>query len=296
MPKLSIMPYNRYSKSASNIIEACKTLEGLGSTMRISREGGRWSSFRSQLSTEPHTVALWGSVEGLPMDTGPNRLLLNGTAFKADYTNKRHFFDRFYSRDGLLLPNYFTLAAHAQSYLNTVTTDNAPKLVERHTLTGHSGEGIRLLKHGDQVDPNAKLWTVYIKKAEEYRVHFFKGLDKFIYQQKRLKSEVVDNTNENTYKVRNWQNGWVYCRENLEVPFAVVRQADFFATSPLNDLDYGAIDIIYNARHQAAFILEVNLAPGAEGTTALDYAKAFKEYMDTHDFTTISGKYTSRVV
>lgn len=295
MSKLSILPYNRYSKSATNIIDACKTLEGLRNTMRISREGSRWSSFRSNLNPAPHTVAMWGNVDGLTYPVGPNRLLLNGTLNKDHYTNKWKFFYRFHSSGRLNLPPYFVRPEEAQTFLNGADMVTSPVLVERHTLTGHSGEGIRLLKTGDSVDHNAKLWTLYIKKAEEYRVHFFKGLNKFIYQQKRLKYDALDDTNENTYKIRNWQNGWVYCRENLSVPLPVINQALYFVESTLNELDYGAIDIIYNERNNAAYILEVNLAPGTEGTTALDYAKAFKEYMDTHDFTTVSGKYLRRV-
>jgi D-alanine-D-alanine ligase-like ATP-grasp enzyme len=40
------------------------------------------------------------------------------------------------------------------------------------------------------------------------------------------------------------------------------------------NLSFGAADIIYSRKKNAAFVLEVNTAPGIEGLTVLDYANA----------------------
>jgi D-alanine-D-alanine ligase-like ATP-grasp enzyme len=42
-------------------------------------------------------------------------------------------------------------------------------------------------------------------------------------------------------------------------------------------LDFGAADVLFNARRNQAYVLEVNTAPGLEGQTVNDYAEAFKE-------------------
>jgi len=44
-------------------------------------------------------------------------------------------------------------------------------------------------------------------------------------------------------------------------------------------LDFGAVDIIYNEHENQYYVLEVNTAPGLEGTTVEKYAEAFaKEF------------------
>jgi glutathione synthase/RimK-type ligase-like ATP-grasp enzyme len=40
-------------------------------------------------------------------------------------------------------------------------------------------------------------------------------------------------------------------------------------------LDFGAVDVIWNERQQRAYVLEINSAPGLEGTTIDDYVRYF---------------------
>jgi D-alanine-D-alanine ligase-like ATP-grasp enzyme len=40
-------------------------------------------------------------------------------------------------------------------------------------------------------------------------------------------------------------------------------------------LYFGAADVIWNDKEQRAYVLEVNTAPGLEGTTLENYANAF---------------------
>jgi len=40
-------------------------------------------------------------------------------------------------------------------------------------------------------------------------------------------------------------------------------------------LDFGAVDIIYNQKKDVSFVLEVNTAPGLEGSTLNEYVKEF---------------------
>lgn len=150
-------------------------------------------------------------------------------------------------------------------------------VMERHVLNGHSGEGI-VVKHPLQGLDQAPLYTRYTKKKEEYRVHVFAG-EVIDIQQKRIRRD-QDRINEIpaglNYAVRNHQNGWVYCRENLSLSVnnrEVISELAIAAINALG-LDFGAVDIIYNERQNQFYVLEVNTAVGIEGTTAEIYARA----------------------
>lgn len=148
-------------------------------------------------------------------------------------------------------------------------------LVARTSLTGHSGSGI-VLMNGEVNSPfsQAPLYTKYIKKAAEYRVHvaFGKVID---VQQKRKRTDFDGEVNT---QIRSHQNGWVYCREGIIEPTELRTQA-ILAVEVLG-LDFGAVDIIYNRHHNKCYVLEVNTAPGLEGSTVEKYTSAFMEYIN----------------
>ena len=159
-------------------------------------------------------------------------------------------------------------------------------VVARTLLRAHSGRGIVLSsrENGTAV-PRAPLYTQYIKKAEEYRVHVVAG--KVIdYSQKRKRRE-VDNDDVN-YQIRNARNGWVYCRDGVEPPQAVL-DASIRAVHALG-LDFGAVDIGWNVRNQTACVYEVNTAPGVEGSTLDRYKSAFSELVPALK----AGRYAKR--
>ena len=143
-------------------------------------------------------------------------------------------------------------------------------VVARKLLRANSGRGIVLCSAEDDtpVVP-APLYTKYIKKAEEYRVHVFDG-NVIDVQQKRKRQE-IDNEDVD-YRIRNAGNGWVYCRGGVEPPDGVI-DASIRAVGALG-LDFGAVDIGWNNHHGAACVYEVNTAPGLEGTTLDKYFDA----------------------
>ena len=79
------------------------------------------------------------------------------------------------------------------------------------------------------------------------------------------------------YQVRNHENGWVYCRDDLDVPASVFSDATS-AVAALG-LDFGAVDIIWNQNQARSYVLEVNTAPGLEGTTLTKYVEAIRSVM-----------------
>ena len=171
--------------------------------------------------------------------------------------------------------------AFQQANLSTVPWTSDPEVAKqwqglvfaRHSLTGHSGEGIEQYDaeaNPIQRFPDAPLYTKYVKKTYECRIHIFKG--KMIDAQIKRKvrdAEEVDTT------VRNIHTGWVYCRED----FTPTQECIDLAIQAVQavGLDFGAVDIIYNKHYNKYYLLEVNTAPGLTGTTLTNYAIAIIE-------------------
>lgn len=140
-------------------------------------------------------------------------------------------------------------------------------VVARTQLSAHSGSGIVMASRSDDL-PDCRLYTKYVKKKKEFRVHVVGG-QVIDVQQKKQRS---DFTGDVDFAVRNHQNGWIYARENVEEP-ADLRQNAVEAVLAMG-LDFGAVDIIYNAHQNQSYVLEINTAPGLEGTSVQNYTTA----------------------
>ena len=148
-------------------------------------------------------------------------------------------------------------------------------LVCRRLVSSHSGRGIDIVDSSnvDTVDFNQyKVITKYIKKKKEFRVHVFQG-EVIDVQQKRKRSDYDGQFNN---YIRAYNNGWVYCREDVNYGQELELQSK---TSILSlGLDFGAVDVIWNERENKYYVLEINTAPGIEGTTLSKYVDAIVEY------------------
>lgn len=111
----------------------------------------------------------------------------------------------------------------------------------------------------------APLYTKYVKKTSEYRVHVF-GED-VVQVDRKARSRSVPDEQVN-WRVRNHSNGFIYER-NVDCPDDVKTQA--ILAVQMCGLDFGAVDVIYNNHHGLAYVLEVNTAPGLEGVTLENY-------------------------
>lgn len=138
----------------------------------------------------------------------------------------------------------------------------------RRMVRGAGGAGISIARTVGELVPSP-LYVKYKKKRKEFRIHV-------------INEEVIDITEKRKRRnfnrpidpmVRSWGNGWVFCHEDIVCPPQVVTEA-LGAVQALG-LDFGAVDAIWNEREQRAYVLEVNTAPGIEGTTAAKYAAAF---------------------
>lgn len=148
-------------------------------------------------------------------------------------------------------------------------------VVARTVLNGHSGAGIEIVG-GKNPMIDAPLYTKYIKKDEEWRIHFMKGPNGpvSIYVQKKVKRAGFDGKH-NRY-VRNHENGYAY-QHNGVVPPGTVIEAGANVFNAVG-LEFGAVDIIYVRASNKAYVLEINTAPGLEGHSVEVYANAFRRY------------------
>ena len=177
---------------------------------------------------------------------------------------------RIFAYTGVPHPDFTTDRAVASQWW-----EDGLGVVARTLLRAHSGRGIVLCSREDGKElPRAPLYTKYIKKAEEYRVHVMAG--KVIDVAQKRKRREVDNDEVN-YQIRNARNGWVYCRDDVECPNTVLAAA-VDAVRSLG-LDFGAVDVGYNVKRNEPCVYEVNTAPGVEGTTLDRYKEGFAELL-----------------
>ena len=146
-------------------------------------------------------------------------------------------------------------------------------VVERHKLTGHSGEGVRIVEPGQELQ-QAPMYVKYIPKKHEYRIHVFR--DKVFFVQRKARKNDVPDANVN-WKVRNLKGGFIYANQDVDIAEEAKQQA--IITIKTLGLDFGAVDIIYNERSDKYYVLEVNTACGLTGTTLDKYVEIFKEFV-----------------
>ena len=144
------------------------------------------------------------------------------------------------------------------------------------TLTNsRMGKGILVCDVPEQI-PVAKLYTKGEAIKREYRVHVVFG-------------DVIDLTAKCLRKggeqsdIQSWGNGYIFARNSVKIPDKIREALHALALRTLEvlDLDFGAVDIIRNTEDQLK-VLEVNTAPGIEGTTLERYVEAFRTMTSTY--------------
>lgn len=167
---------------------------------------------------------------------------------------------RKFTNAGISCPEYTTDREVALGWLAA-----GDVVVARTLLRASEGRGISIAETVDQL-VNAPLYTKYVKKKKEFRVHVLNG--KLIDVQEKRKRR--DFENERDTRVRNTANGYVFCRDNLVEPTGL-RELALGATAAL-EYSLGAVDIAYNERNNRLYVLEVNANPGLTGTTLENYS------------------------
>lgn len=168
---------------------------------------------------------------------------------------------------GVSVPKFTTDALQVPKWLKQGHSVMARKLTK-----ASCGKGAVMVAPTDPTFPDAPLYTLYVPKKAEYRIHVW-GVEVIDMQQKKRRKD-FDKTKVNN-QIRTWATGWVYCRGGINVPQVVIDQAKKAVTAL--GLDFGAVDIGYTESNGKATVYEVNTAPGLEGTTLKVYAKKIKE-------------------
>jgi glutathione synthase/RimK-type ligase-like ATP-grasp enzyme len=245
---IKVFPYRTGSRSARALAEAVE-----GRVLR--RENSRY------VRREGDLIINWGASD-CPYS---GRGVANQPDAIEPASNKLKCFNMM-KEAGVSIPCFWTRSQDIP--------DDAFPVMCRTKLQGHSGDGIVVTERRDQL-VEAPLYTQYIKKKHEYRVHAIRkpgGGTSIILTQRKAKRNNVADAN---FMVRNLANGFVYVVEDGLVPGLVHDEA--IKALECSGLAFGAVDVIYNEGKGAAYVLEINTAPGLEDRTARAYAEAFKE-------------------
>lgn len=247
-----IYPGNRYSAGAKALAKAM-------GIKRLKHDSNRHPRLGTIINWGCANYADWPiRFAGLPV--------INPPAVVAVSANKLSFFEAMKEvkwNDKRICPAHFLTKEEARDYLRK----NGGAIVCHTILNGAGGVGI-IIAEEEAALVDCRLYVRYVPKSTEYRVHVKDG-NVLFFQEKARKLDVEDPN----WKVRNHENGFIYKRQGVEPPECVLEVAKVCMANLA--LDFGAVDVIYNAKAQRAYVLEVNSAPGLEGQSVLDYAKAF---------------------
>lgn len=256
--RVVVFPYNMGSQSAKALADALNV-------KRVYPDG-------KFVPKSDDVVINWGNSKPPKWNIPYGLTILNHMNKVNHVSNKLRAFITMSAKQ-VQIPEYTTDIKVAKDWIQ-----NGIVVVERTILNGHSGEGIVLhaidptdagsIDSYDDWYSDSKLFTKYVKKKDEFRVHVFDGKIIDVAQKKLAKG--VENAE---YKVRNHKGGWIYARADIKVPHDVLDQA--YNAIDACGLDFGAVDIGYNYHHEKATVYEVNTAPGLHGTTLYNYAAAF---------------------
>lgn len=263
MPNLIpvIYPYKINSISAKLLAKELSTRLGKrvkrvrpdGNYRKVVRDNERVINFGSSI------VPDW--IDGIPYE------VVNTPEYVNEATNKVLALSKFNATEVPTL-SWTILKHQAEQWLIEGKT-----VVCRHLLRSSGGKGITL--HNEGPLPDAPLYTQYKKKRKEFRVHVFG--DNVIEVVEKRKRNGFNRSDAFALAIRNHTNGWVFCRENIQEP-PELRSVAILAVKALG-LDFGAVDILWNEKENKCYVLEVNTAPGIEGTTVKKYCDAIMEIL-----------------
>jgi RimK-like ATP-grasp domain len=241
MPRIILYPFSMAS-------ETCSALANSLGALRVFQEGRFWPR-------ADDLIINWGHAESptswfFPPNglNAPSRVatavdkLAALTAFKAadvqcpPFTSDREEAKRWIERGGTVFCRIYTRAS--------------------------GGRGI-FVSNADSGLVPAPLYVRCLYKRREYRVHVFRGEIIDVEEKRRMRGRPRS-------LIRSHLNGYVYCRTNVVEPPGLHALA-LKAVAALH-LDFGAVDIIDSKRFGPT-VLEVNTAPGLEGTTLRIYAE-----------------------
>jgi glutathione synthase/RimK-type ligase-like ATP-grasp enzyme len=215
---------------------------------------------------QSHVIVNWGSSKVPVWDDGQIEIINRPESVEIAKDKINSFI--MLSAHGVSIPEYTLSPEEAKQWVSEGKT-----VLARTKIDGHSGEGMVVIQSEDDF-VSAPLYTAYKKKRNEYRVHVFKGEVIDVAEKRR---EAARDRNDFENLIRSHKNGWVFCREDINITDEL-KQIAIDAVNALT-LDFGAVDIIYNAKDNKYYVLEVNTAPALAGTTLDSYVTAINKLL-----------------
>jgi glutathione synthase/RimK-type ligase-like ATP-grasp enzyme len=143
----------------------------------------------------------------------------------------------------------------------------------RKYLRASCGKGIVVYEpEGNEKLEIHPVYTKYKKKKREFRVHVFKDQVVAVTEKKRRKE--FDGIRDT--KIRNLANGYVFVQTVENEPEGLRELA--LRAARVSASDFRGVDVGYNQLKDELFVIEVNSAPGIQGTNLTKYMEAIINY------------------
>lgn len=272
MSNILILPYKVGSESAKTLAKKMSFKR-----MRLTN-----SSLRDSDST---TIVNWGNST-TSLSHLPSVKVINKPASVRKASHKGEFFQALseYNQanpeDTVSIPEWTIRKSVASEWYR-----EGNDVVCRDVLQGHSGEGLSIASYKEDVSatnaiPSSLLYTKYVKKRDEYRVHVMNDVAFFV----QKKVAPYSRTARPNYQIRNHSNGFVFAVNDLSPDESVLSES-IKAVKALG-LDFGAVDVIWNERRKKATVIEVNTACSVSGESTLArYSSALNALLSGEDIT-----------
>lgn len=250
--KLRVLPYKPGSRSARDLVTQL-------SPRAIMKKQ------RTPVTGRKKLLLNWGHSSPLFSLTGVT--VLNKPEAVARASNKLSAF-RAMQAAGVRIPEFTHDINVAKGWIG-----NERIVLCRTLLRANSGRGIVVAKTEAEL-VSAPLYVKYIRKEKEFRLHVFKG-QVIDFVEKRRRSGFDANPVYSRY-IRSYEKGWIMARDNVVLTDETKAEA-VKAVAALG-LDFGAVDVVMD-RNNKPVILEVNSAPGLQGTTLQSYKRAIESWL-----------------
>jgi hypothetical protein len=233
---------------------------------------------RNLLNPENNLLVNWGNRAMATYQMTDLPHMLNRSSDVATYANKLSCFNEIrnmnhrFPDSAITIPEYTVERREASQWLR-----QGFSILARESATGTGGNGITIVNPTEaRTAPERTDGGFYVKfepSREEFRVYFMDGqvLD---YNRKSIRN----GTTPTSRAIRSHDNGYIFTRNNFELPDCVRQTAERFIAQ--TSLSFGGIDILHNSWYNKAVLLEVNTAPGIEGTNVILFADKLLELAD----------------
>lgn len=176
---------------------------------------------------------------------------------------------RWFQQQGLSALEFTTDTQQAKSWCHDGATVFGRKL-----LSSSCGKGIVVFEgmgNAEGMEPNGEphgcpVYTKYKKKKREFRVHIVKDKVVMVCEKKRRR----EFEGQRDSKIRNLANGYVFCactNEPEGLRDLALRASKVVAS------DFKGVDVGLNEKNNDLFIIEVNSAPGIQGSNLDRYVE-----------------------